>query len=112
MAPIMWLFYQDPPGAGTTLISYVDDGSIVAQAPSAELNMAVLRKAYVKIYKLMTAAGLMLEHGKTEVFHFDRSSREGNRPSLVLEGVQGVEDLRIEPKAIWRYLGFFLPKSG
>ena len=49
----------------------------------------------------------MLEHSKTEVFHFDRSSREGNGPPLVLEGVQGVEDLKIEPKAIWRYLGFF-----
>ena len=74
IVPVIWLFAQAPPGAGTTLLSYVDNRSIMDQAPRVELNLAVLKKAYARIYMLLTALGLEIEHGKTEVFHFSRAN--------------------------------------
>ena len=58
---------------GVTLLSYVDDGTIIVQSPSLEDNCTVLRTAYQEMFRLFTAFTLVLEHDKTELFHFDRS---------------------------------------
>ena len=59
-----------------TCISYVDDGTLIAQAKDLDDNMPPLRQAYSIIYTLFTAAGLALEHDKTELFHFSRANYE------------------------------------
>ena len=47
--------------------------------------------------------GLVVEHGKTDIFHFSRSYRAFNPPSLNLSSLGGPVLL---PKETWRYLGF------
>ncbi len=54
----------------TTLLSYVDDGTIITQSRHLGVNMTVLKSAYGVIFDLFTRAGLALEHSKTELFHF------------------------------------------
>ncbi len=56
----------------TTLLSYVDDGTIITQSRHLSVNMTVLKSAYGVIFDLFTRAGLALEHSKTELFHFSR----------------------------------------
>jgi len=53
---------------------------------------------------LLSDFGLVIEHGKTEVFHFNRSHGAFNPPSLDLSPLGG---LILCPKDSWKYLGFF-----
>ncbi|KAJ3519912.1 hypothetical protein NMY22_g12985 [Coprinellus aureogranulatus] len=59
------------------------------------------------IYALFTAAGLVLEHDKSEAFHFTRACTGTDRPiDLGFAPHTGTTPLR--PKEFWRYLGFYL----
>ena len=70
----------------------------MVQAPRVELNLAVLKKAYARIYTLLIALGLEIEHGKTEVFHFSRANHQGPDPSPKLRDIPGIPDQTIVPK--------------
>jgi len=70
IALIMKLFEQSAAARGVTLLSYVDDGTIIIQSPSLIDNCAALHVAYEEIFCLFTAFALVLEHNKTELFHF------------------------------------------
>ena len=59
---------------------------------------------------LFTAAGLVLEHNKTELFHFTRA-RDGVNPSLDLGVAPYTGDTPLAPKTYWRYLGFFFDRK-
>ena len=52
---------------------------------------------------LLSKFGLIIEHGKTDVFHFSRAYRMFNPPLLDLSSIGG---LVLLPKDTWRYLGF------
>jgi len=54
----------------------------------------------------MSAFGLVLEHSKSEIFHFSRRHNDTNS-SLDLSQVNGPV---LTPKPIWRYLGFFFDR--
>ena len=87
-------------------LSYVDDGTIIIQSPSLEDNCAVLRTAYREIFRLFAAFALVLEHDKTELFHFDRSN--GFTPPVIDLGYAPYTgDTPLKAKATWRYLGFY-----
>jgi hypothetical protein len=60
----------------TTLISYVDNGTLVVQSHTWEENINKLHRAYGVIHLLTQDLGLILEHNKSEVFHFTRNHRE------------------------------------
>ena len=53
--------------------------------------------------KILFDTGLIMEHSKTELFHFTRACHSPN-PSIDLSSVGGPV---ISPKPIWQYLGFF-----
>ena len=50
----------------------------------------------------------MIEHSKTEVFHFNRSHGSFNPPSLDLSSIGGPI---LHPKNSWKYLGFIFDQK-
>jgi hypothetical protein len=52
------------------LISYVDDGTIIVQSDTWDKNLVKLKSAYKIVFELTQSMGLVLEHNKSEGFHF------------------------------------------
>jgi hypothetical protein len=103
LAPMMKIFRTRSIGLGCTLILYVDDRDI-------NTNCIMLRHAYKILFELMTASGLVLEHDKTELFHFTRANSGFDRPlDLGYAPYTGGNPLR--PKTFWRYLGFWFDRK-
>ena len=86
-----------------SIISFVDDGLFISQNKSISHSNANLFCCYNIILSLLTKCSLVIEHGKTDIFHFSRSHRVFNPPSLNLSSLGGPVLL---PKETWRYLGF------
>ena len=59
--------------------------------------------SYNVISSILLKYGLIIEHGKTDVFHFTRSHRTYNPSPLDLTPIGS---LLLLPKETWRYLGF------
>ncbi|CAA7268141.1 unnamed protein product [Cyclocybe aegerita] len=106
IAPVMKLFYIKAAPLNMTLLSFVDDGTILAQSKQLDDNNVGLRKAYKIIYLLFVAFALVLEHDKTELFHFSRR-RDAYNPSLDLGYAPHTGATPLKPKTYWRYLGFY-----
>jgi len=62
-----------------------------------------LYSSYRIVTDLMVSFGLVIEHDKSEIFHFSRVHNDLN-PELDLS-VIGVPTLKL--KTYWRYLGFY-----
>jgi len=88
----------------------VDDGTVLTQSTHLVQNLPKLKKAYGVIYRLLTALGLILEHDKSEVFHFSRSWGESH-PPIGLGFAPYTGDSPLGPKLYWRYLGFYFDHS-
>ncbi|CAA7270636.1 unnamed protein product [Cyclocybe aegerita] len=106
IAPVMKLFSIKAALLNTTLLSFVDNGTILAQSKQLDDNNVGLRKAYKIIYLLFVAFTLVLEHDKTELFHFSRQQDTYN-PLLDLGYTPHTGTTRLKPKTYWRYLGFY-----
>jgi hypothetical protein len=52
------------------LISYVYDGTIIVQSDMWDKNLVKLKLAYKIVFELTQSMGLVLEHSKSEGFHF------------------------------------------
>jgi len=85
------------------ILSFVDDGLLISQEKSYSLSNFFLLCSYNIISKILIDTGLIMEHNKTELFHFTRACHPPN-PSIDLLSVGGSV---ISPKPIWRYLGFY-----
>jgi len=86
-----------------SIISFVDDGLFIFQNKSILHSNTNLFCCYNIISSLLTKCGLIVKHGKTDVFHFSRSHGAFNPPPLDLSSFGG---LVLLPKDTWRYLGF------
>jgi len=86
----------------------MDDGLIIAQNKSIDISIAHLFCSYNVLSKLLINFGLVIEHGKTEVFHFNRSHGIFNPPPLDLSSISG---LSLCPRNTWKYLGFFFDQK-
>ena len=64
-----------------SMLSFVDDGLIIAQSKSILILNFQLFCSYNVLSNLLTDFGLVIEHGKTEIFHFNKSHGEFNPPS-------------------------------
>ncbi|CAA7271833.1 unnamed protein product [Cyclocybe aegerita] len=106
IALVMKLFYIKAAPLNMMLLSFVDDGTILAQSKQLDDNNVGLRKAYQIIYLLFVAFALVLEHDKTELFHFSRR-QDAYNPSLDLGYAPHTSDTPLKPKTYWRYLGFY-----
>jgi len=87
-----------------SILSFVDDGLIIAQNKSIDILNAHLFCSYNILSKLLVDFSLVIEHGKTEVFYFNRSHGIFNPLPLDLSLFGGPS---LCPKDTWKYLGFF-----
>ncbi|CAA7267343.1 unnamed protein product [Cyclocybe aegerita] len=110
IAPVMKLFYIKAAPLNMTLLSLVDDGTILAQSKQLDDNNVGLRKAYKIIYLLFVAFVLVLEQDKTELFHFS-CRRDTYNPSLHLGYAPHTGTTPLKPKTYWRYLGFYFDRG-
>ena len=60
------------------------------------------------MFSLFSKFGLIIKHGKTDVFHFSRAHRAFNPLPLNLSSIGGPLLL---PKDTWRYLGFIFDRK-
>jgi len=88
----------------------VDNGTILNQSTHLMQNLPKLKLAYGVIFQLLTALGFILEHDKSEVYHFSRSRGESH-PSIDLGFTPYTRDTPLGPKLYWRYLGFYFNHS-
>ena len=71
------------------MLSFVDDGLIIAQNKSIPISNSQLFCSYNVLSNLLTDFGLVIEHGKTEIFHFNRLHGEFNPAPLNLTLLRG-----------------------
>jgi len=86
-----------------SILSFVDDGLFIVQNKSITISNSHLFYSYNILSKLLDSFGLIIEHSKTEIFHFSRSQGPFNPPPLDLSPIRG---LILRPKNSWKYLGF------
>ena len=86
-----------------SMLFFVDNSLIIAQNKSILISNSQLFCSYNVLSNLFTDFGLVIEHGKTEIFHFNRSHGEFNPPPLNLSPLGGPVFC---PKDSWKYLGF------
>jgi len=57
----------------TDIFSFVDDGLLISQEKSYSLPSSFLLCSYNIMSKILLNTGLVIEHSKTELFHFTRA---------------------------------------
>ena len=72
------------------ILSFVDDGLIIAQNKSFDISNSQLFCNYNILSKLLISFGLVIEHSKTETFHFSRFQGLFNPPPLDLLPLGGL----------------------
>jgi hypothetical protein len=92
------------------IMSYVDDGTIVTQSHDVKDNLPLLKDAYGWMFHAFESLGLVLEHDKSEVFHFSRA-RSFVGPAIDLRYAPYTGTTPLRPKPVWRYLGFFFDRK-
>ena len=90
-----------------SILSFVDDGLIIAQNKSYDISNSQLFCSYNILSKLLISFGLVIEYSKTEIFHFSRSQVFDPSP-LDLSSLGG---LILRPKDSWKYLGFIFDRK-
>jgi hypothetical protein len=88
------------------LISYVDDSTITVQSDTWDKNLIKLKSAYKIVFELTQSMGLVLEHNKSEGFHFSQKHGDSN-PDINLGYAPYTGTTPLHPGTTWRYLGFF-----
>ena len=73
-----------------SILSFMDDGLIIAQNKSFDSSISQLFCNYNVLSKLLDSFGLIIEHSKTEVFHFSRSQGSFNPPPRDLSMIGGL----------------------
>ena len=70
-------------------LSFVDDGLIIMQNKSIDISNSHLFCSYNVLSNLLDSFGLIIEHAKNEVFHFNRSHGVFDPPPLDLSPLRG-----------------------
>jgi len=91
----------------TSTLSYVDNGLLVSQGRMYDKTLPELTSSYSIVSDLMASFGLVIEHDKSEIFHFSRVYTNSN-PELDLSAI-GASILK--PKTYWQYLGFYFDQQ-
>ena len=69
---------------------------------------SILQSSYSIISSLFENFGLIIEHDKSEVFHFSRATKKSEPPPLDLSPAGSSI---LNPKDVWQYLRFFFDKK-
>ena len=91
-----------------SILLFVDDGLIITQNKSLDISNSHLFCSYNVLSKLLDSFGLVIEHVKTEIFHFNRSHGVFNPSSLDLLPIGSPT---LHPKDTWKYLGFIFDQK-
>ncbi|KAJ3552026.1 hypothetical protein NP233_g12966 [Leucocoprinus birnbaumii] len=110
LAPVIWLFEQQAAHVGCNILSYVNDGTLIVQCKTLEDNLPPLHKVYRIMFNLFDAFRLVMEHNKSELFHFMHQCDDAN-PSIALDFQLFTEASPLKPKTFWRYLGFYFDRT-
>ena len=84
----------------------MDDGLLISQRKTYNKTLPELYSSYRVVTDLMVTFGLVMEHDKSEIFHFSRAHNDLN-PELDLSAISA---LTLKPKTYWRYLGFYFDR--
>ena len=96
-----------------SILSFVDNSLFISQHKSISVLNANLFCSYNIFSSLLIRFRLVVEYGKTEVFHFSRLHGDFNPPPLDLTPLRSRVLLPkpmwqvLLPKPIWQYLGFY-----
>ena len=110
IAPVMKLYHMQAVALKMSLLSYVDDRTVMAQSKSFNENRETLKDAYAVLLHLFVAIGLVLEHSKTKYFIFDHSHSDYSPPIDLGYAPYTGENL-LKPNLYWRYLGFYFDRK-
>ena len=91
-----------------SILSFVDDGLLLLQSKSFSISNSYLFCNYNIAVILLSKFGLIVEHLKTEVFHFTRSQGSFNPPPLDLSPIGGPI---FYLKESWKYLRFIFDRK-
>ena len=91
-----------------SFISFVDNGLFISQSNSLGISNSHLFCSYNVLSNLLEKFDLVVEHSKTEIFHFNRSHGTFNPPPLDLSPLEGN---LLCPNNTWKYLGFIFDKK-
>ena len=91
-----------------SILSFIDNGLFIVQNKSLTVSNSHLFCSYNILSNLLDSFGLIIEHSKTEIFHFNRSHGLFNPPPLNLPPLGGPI---LHPKDLWRYLGFIFDRK-
>ena len=86
----------------------MDDGLFISQDKLFEVSNSRLSCSYNIITNLLDKFGLVVEHSKTEVFHFSRLHGPFNPPPLDLSSLGSPI---LSPKNSWKCLGFIFDRK-
>ena len=91
-----------------SILSFVDNGLFIVQDKSFFTSNSHLFCSYNILSKLLDSFGLIIEHSKTEIFHFSRAQGIFNPPPLDLSPLRRPI---LWPKDLWKYLGFIFDRK-
>ena len=91
-----------------SIILFVDNGLFISQSNSFDISNSCLFCSYNVLTNLLKKFGLVVEHSKTEIFHFNRSQDIFNPPSLDLSPLGGSI---LQPNNLWKYFGFIFDRK-
>jgi len=91
-----------------SIISFVNDGLFISQSNSFDISNSWLYCSYNVLTNLLEKFGLVVEHSKTEIFHFNRSHGSFNPPPLDLSPLGGNI---LQPNESWKYLEFIINRK-
>jgi len=86
-----------------SFISFVNNGLFICQSNLLDISNSHLSYSYNVLSNLLEKFGLVVEHSKTEIFHFNKSHGTLNLPPLDLSPLGG--NLLCSNNT-WKYLGF------
>ena len=90
------------------IISFVDNGLFISQDKSFHTSNSKLFCSYQIMLLLLEQFELIIEHGKTEVFHYFRTQKVFNLSHLDLTILGGPI---LHSKEMWHYLGFIFNRK-
>ena len=91
-----------------SILLFVDDGLIITQNKSLDISNSHLFCSYNILSKLFDSFSLIIEHAKTENFHFNRLHGVFNPPLLDLSPIGGPI---LHSKDTWKYLSFIFDQK-
>jgi len=87
---------------------FIDDGFLISQENIFENQLQIFFVIIVLFYSFFRQFRLVIEHNKSEVFYFSRTTKNLNPLPLDLRLLKGMA-LRL--KDTWQYLEFFFDKK-